>query len=291
MAITLSVGIGLKQVKTASTEVQNESFMLQTSMILDDVMRLLQTSKELDLVSGDGQTEMLYMFLSQSSFIPLEASDVKISLEIFSARGKLNLNSVVDSNASNADITAQRVDAIKQYVSNYNVNLAYVDILLDLMGGIKVDMSYNSDIFNQKPYLFRDYLTSDAHLQEANDFYKKTYHDNSLKNIDTSKLFYFNSDKTTKIDLNYATAEVWELILGTDRLRAEELSLNGGAYTALEDIDLNDDEKLMLERFNVSYFEPYLDVTIEIIQNENVAKIHFEYDIKQKKGTNFSYEI
>lgn len=291
IAITLSIGIGLKQVKSASTEVQNETFMLQTSMILDDVLRLLQTSKELDMISGDAKVEILNMFLSQSAFIPLEASDVKISLEIFSARGKLNLNALVDSNITNTEISMQRIDSLKYYLNNYNINLAYGDILLDLLGGVKEDMSYNTDIFNEKPYLFRDYITSASHLNEVNDFYMKTYHDNNLKNVNFEKLFYFNSDITTKIDLNYATPDVWELLLGVDRLRAEELSSGGGAYTTLEDIELNDDEKDMLSRFKVSYFEPYLDVNIEIIQNSNMAKIHFEYDIQQKKGSNFSYEI
>ena len=291
IAITLSIGIGLKQVKSASIQVQNESFMLQTSMILDDVLRLLQTSKELDGISGDSKVEILNVFLSQSSFIPLEASDIKISLEIFSARGKLNINALVDSNTTNTTATTQRLDSLKDYLSNYNINSEYSNILLDLMGGIKEDMSYNSDIFNEKPYLFRDYVSSDAHLDEVKDFYMKTYHDNSLKNVNFKNLFYFNKDKTTKIDLNYATPEVWELILGVDKPRAEDLSSGGGAYATLEDIELSDDEKYMLSRFEVSYFEPHLDINIEIIQNSNMAKIHFEYDITQKKGSNFSYEI
>jgi len=41
----------------------------------------------------------------------------------------------------------------------------------------------------------------------------------------------------------------------------------------------------------VSYFEPFLDVKIEVIKDDSMAKIHFEYNIKNKKGSNFSYEI
>ena len=291
IAITLSIGIGLKQVKIASTEVQNENFMLQTSVILDDVLTLLQTSKELDEVVKDNTGEILYMFLAQSSFIPLEAADVKIFLEITSARSKLNINSLVDINGTESEGTIQRVEAFKSYLNIYGVNMEYADILLDLRGKVKEDMSYNSDIFYEKPYLFRDYVTSFTHLSEVDDFYMKTYHENNLKNIDFEKLFSINSDINTTIDVNYATPEVWELILGVDRLRAEELSLGGGTYTKLNDLELNFDEQSMMDRFKISYFEPHLDVQIEIIQNNNMAKIHFEYDIKNKKGSNFSYEI
>ncbi|MEA2100526.1 MAG: hypothetical protein U9P72_10405 [Campylobacterota bacterium] len=291
IAITLSIGIGLKQVKVASSEIQNENFMLQTTIILDDVLKFLKTSKDLEKVASDNTGEALYMFLSQSSFIPFEASDIKISLEIVSARAKLNINAIVDINGSKSDVSIARIEALKVYLSNYNINEDYTNILLDVMGKVKEDMSYNSDIFYEKPYLFRDFVVSDTHLGEVNDFYMKTYHDNNLKNIDFEKLFSFNSNIKTAIDLNYASAEVWELILGVDKLRAEELSFGSGSYTKLDELGLSNHEKLMLDRFKTSYFEPHLDVNIEIMQNSNMAKIHFEYDIKNKKGSNFSYEI
>jgi len=291
IAITLSIGIGLKQVKTASDEIQSENFMLQTNIILDDILKFLKTSKDLAEVVKDNKAEVLYMFLSQSSFIPFEASDIKISLEIKSARSKLNINAIVDVNGSESEVSIARIDALKTYLYNYNVNDNYTNILLDIMGKVKEDMSYNSDIFYEKPYLFRDYVTSKKHLDEVNDFYMKTYHDNNLKKVDFEQLFSFNKNINTAMDVNYITTEVWELILGVDKFRAEELTLGAGSYSKLKDLGLSTDEESMLDRFKVSCFEPYLDINIEIIQNSNTAKIHFEYDIKNKKGSNFSYEI
>ncbi len=291
VAITLSIGVGLKQVKEASIEIKNENFMLQTSAILDDVLRLLQNSEELKLISKDDSSEILYVFLAQSSFIPFEAAGVKISLEITNARSKLNINTFSDLNASRPDLQSQRIEAFKLYLNNYGVNVAYADILMDLMGGIKEDMSYNSDIFYEKPYLFRDYVVSAKHLEELHDYYLKSYHENSLKNIDFTELFSFNKNNQTKIDVNYISADIWELILGVDKIRAEELSLGAGMYSSLEDLDLADDEKEALARFNISYFEPYLDIKIEVIDDSSIAKIHFEYDIRTRKGSNFSYEI
>jgi len=291
IAITLSIGIGLKQVKTASDEIQNENFMLQTNIILDDILKFLKTSKDLDKVVKDNKVEVLYMFLSQSSFIPFEASDIKISLEIKSARSKLNINAILDVNGSKSETSIARIDALKTYLYNYNVNDNYTNILLDIMGKVKEDMSYNSDIFYEKPYLFRDYVTSKKHLDEVNDFYMKTYHDNNLKRVDFTQLFSFNKNINTAMDVNYITTEVWELILGIDKFRAEELTLGAGSYTKVKDLGLSIDEESMLDRFKVSYFEPYLDINIEIIQNSNISKIHFEYDIKNRKGSNFSYAI
>jgi len=291
VAITLSIGIGLKQVKKASDYVQTENFMFQTSIILDDVQKLLQNSPELKEVANDATGESLFIFLSESSFIPFEAADIKVSLEIQSARARLNINSLIDINTSNEQGTSDRVNALKEYLSNYNINVVYGDILLDIMGGIKEDMSYNSDIFYQKPYLFRDYVVSVKHLNEINDFYTKSYRENSLKNIELENLFSFSEDRNTSMDVNYISTEVWELVLGVDKLRAQELSAGGGSYTDDASLNLTDDELLQLKRFKYSFFEYYLDVKVEVIQDSSIAKIHFEYDIKNKKGSNFSYEI
>lgn len=288
MAITVAIGIGLKQVKEASWHVENENFMLQTSTILDDVLNILKTSKELDTIVQEKSVEGFFAFLSSVSFIPFENSGMKVSIKINSARAKFNPNSLIENN-NTANIAT--TNALAQYMIFNNVRGEYVNILLDVMGGIKEDMSYNSAVFNEKPSLFREYITSSKHLNEVNNFYMQSYHDNSLKNIDFENLFYFTKDKSSKTDLNYATPQTWQMMLGCDAQRAEQLTLGGGTYADDKNLDLNDEEKQALSRFKTSYFEPYLDVTIEISQNSQDAKIKFEYDMSTKKGSNFVYEI
>ncbi|MFA6196190.1 MAG: hypothetical protein WC656_06075 [Sulfurimonas sp.] len=288
MAITVAIGIGLKQVKEASWHVENENFMLQTSTTLEDVLNILKTSKELDMIVQEKSVEGFFAFLSSVSFIPFENSGMKVSIKINSARKKFNPNSLIENN-NTANIAT--TNALTQYMLSNNIRAEYVNILLDTMGGIKEDMSYNSAIFNEKPSLFRDFITSSKHLNEVNDFYMQSYHDNSLKNINFENLFYFTKDKSSKIDLNYATSQTWQMMLGCDISRAEQLTLGGGGYTLLESLDLSEEEKKALSMFKTSYFEPYLDVSVEISQNSQNAKIEFEYDMSTKKGSNFVYEI
>ncbi len=279
MLITLSVGVGLKYVNSGSKSMQSEQFTLQSSMVVDDVLKLLQTSEELSQIdSSDG----LAIFLAESSFIPFESNGVSIVIQISSARAKINPNTL---------LTKSRMKAFKNYLMLKMVNVEYGDILSDVIGGIKEDMSYNTDIFNKKPYLFRDYIVSDKHLLEINDSYMKTYHDSNLKNIDVEKLFYVSKDRNSSLDLNYANSSAWELMLSCDESRAEILSVSGGAYASLEDLDLSEEEKVSLARFQTSFFEPYVDVKIEISQKDSTANIRFEYDIKLKKGSNFVFEV
>lgn len=284
MLITFSIGVGLNQVNEASSYVKKEKFLFQTSSILDDVLTIFKTSKEMDDINS---SEDFNAFLSQASFIPFEVSGIKVSLHLQSARSRFNINSLMNKNNT---VSQKRVDSLKQYLNRYMINVAFVDILLDAMGGIKEDLSYNSEIFVQKPYLYRDYIVSYKHFSELSEYYENYYNDDSLKNVDFKQLFFYSDDRSYTIDLNYATALVWEMMIGCDKSKA--IALSEGYYDSFESIGLSDEElNILRSRFKVSFFEPYIDVLIKVVQDDLSAKIRFEYDMKNKKGSNFVYEI
>jgi len=279
IAITLSLGVALKNVKESSQAFNNESFMYQSSMILDDVLNILKTNKELNDVKT---AEDFRIFLEDYSNIFFQTNGIKVALEIKSARSKINPNTLT---------TAQRRESFKNFLIANMINEEYGDMLFDIMSGIKEDMSYNTDIFTQKPYLFRDYVVSYDHLNEVNDSYLKKFHDNNLKNLKIDEVFFISKDKNTSIDLNYASISTWEILLGCDKSRATDLVNGEGTYKKLDDLSLNSEEKEMLLRFQTKFFEPYLDVKIDIIQNNIKASIKFEYNIKSKRGSNFAFEV
>ncbi|MDQ7066926.1 MAG: hypothetical protein Q9M40_02370 [Sulfurimonas sp.] len=75
--------------------------------------------------------------------------------------------------------------------------------------------------------------------------------------------------------------------------KREQLSLRQGQgfIEKPTDLNLNSEEKFRLSKYKTSFFEPYILVSIEIIDGTNTSNIIFEYDIKNKKGSNFVYEI
>ena len=281
IVITVAIGFGLKQVNSAAKIIKDENFMYQSSVILEDVLNILKNSSDIAHAADSNSSDELFMLLSSASFIPFESSGLEIALKLRSARAKFN-PAQLDANTSQAFV---------EYLNNNMINNQYLDILLDNVSGIKEDNSYNSAIFEENPYLFRDYIASAKHLKKINDFYSQEYNDNSLEKINFKNLFYFTQNKNISIDLNYATTEVWELLLSTSKDRAEFLSTNAGAYTDDDSLNLNTTELERLHRFKTSFFEPFILVEIEIRQNDSISNIQFEYDIKNKKGSNFVYEI
>jgi len=288
MAISLSLGIALKQVKEARTDIQKQNFLLQTNVILEDVLNILKNSQEMDAVVKEESAEALYVLLSQASFIPFEHSGIAITLELKSARSMININSLNDLNATNKE---ERVNSFINYFKLFNVTSEYTSMLLDNISKVEEDMYYNSGIFDENPDMFRDYIVSQKHLDEINNYYMSYYNENSVAKIDFENLFYFSKDRASKVDLNYATAETWRLLTGCDEIRAEELNFSGGSFTKVSDLNLSTEETISLGYFATSYYEPLLDIRVEVKEGDLSAKIRFEYDMKTKKGSNFVYEI
>jgi hypothetical protein len=288
MLITVSVGVGLTQIKDSSNNVQKQNFLFQSTMILNDVKNILKESKDLDFIVKDNSILALNMFLSTASFIPFESSGIKVLIELSSARAKFNPNSLKDNNAT---LMQLKIESFKRFLEEKSINSEYADILVDNMSKIKADMSYNTNIFEQNPTLFRDYIASFEHLEEINSYYIQIYHEDISKKIDFKKLFYFKTASDYRLDLNYISADIWQIILGCDEQKAKFLAQNAGSYKKVSELDLTQDEKESLSHFKYSFFEPILYVNVEIIKGKLDAKFSFEYNIKTKKGTNFIYEI
>jgi len=250
MAITLSIGIGLKYINNTKKSISEEQFLLQSTSIFKDILSILKNNKQLNEITN---ATSLDTFLSQYSWIPFTYKDTSVVVKIQSARGRLNPNIFKDT---------IRLEMLKQYLINKMILPQYADMLLDSISGIKKDGSYHTNIFDNNPTLFRDYIVSDKQLERLNTIYKNTYHDNNIKNINIKNLFYPTKEDDTSVDLNYATPEVFELILGCTTSRAKELSY--GQYKNLEDLNLNPNEKQNLKKFKYSFYEPYIDINIQI---------------------------
>lgn len=288
IAISASMAIGLRQVNDASHELAGQNFMLQTRVVLNDLLIILQNSKELEGAIKDNSIDGLHIFLLETATVAVGLEDLHANMEIKSARGKFNINNLMDGNST---INLPRVEIFKEYVSRYNVNSNFVEILLDNMGKIKEDASYNSAIFNENPTLQRDYIASPKHFEKITSYYEESYHDESLKKINFDALLIFSPSRGSIIDLNYATPQVWKILLGVDDSKAKALVSGGGGYKTLEDLKLNELQKARLSKFNTSFFEPFLDVKIEIKNEKQSAMIRFEYDMRTKKGSNYVYEL
>ena len=151
--------------------------------------------------------------------------------------------------------------------------------------------NYNSVIFDENPYLFREYIASKKHLDLINTFYFHEYNDENIKSVAFEKFFSFSKNINEKIDLNYADVEVLMLLFNTTKERAEEIYALPRPFYTLKDLKLEEGEKAALSKFKTSFFEPEIHIEIEIVREKVTSKISFDYNIRSKKGSDFVFDI
>ena len=285
MVISVAIGYNLLQVKNASHVVQKEKQLYQNTMLLDDILRLVQNSPELQTIGEDNASnENLYIFLSTLNYIPLQVANMHVELFISSARSKVNINELERANEA----------YFREFFAHMMLSNSYVDVLKDAMSKFQAKNeynSYNSVIFDANPYLFRDYIASREHLDIINSFYRSEYNDENIDDIDFAKLFRFSADMSEKVDLNYASVEALMLLLNTTKERAQAVYAMPKPFRSVNDMGLNANERAVLSKFKTSFFEPYLHVEALISNDEAYSKVSFDYDIRSKKGSNFVFDI
>lgn len=280
MLITVSVGMSLKYVNEGTKSVHSETFLLQSRMVVEDVLKILKDSKSIAEIES---AETLHMFIN-SIVPPLHSSGLNVIIEVKSARAKIHPTSLQNE---------KREVAFKEFLEKRQIDLSYASMLLDLVSGVKEDGGYNTDIFNKNTYLFRDFISSYKQLDALDIIYKKRYRNNNIDAFNTRELFYATtrSEGNYTIDINYATPQVWELMLKCSKERALVLSEHEFAYTSLADLSLVPKESLALANFDVDFYQPYLEVLITIEEGKSSAEVRFEYNIETKKGSNFVFTI
>ncbi len=284
IVMSVAVGYTLTKVKNASHILQREKQLYQNSMILEDILHILQNSRQLQNILGNKPIDSLYLFLSTTKNIPFKLQNSKVLLFISSARERFNINELNKANEP----------FVREYFSKMMVSNNYVNVLKDCMSKNQVKNrynTYNSVIFDEHPYLFREYIASKKQLSIINNFYLNEYNDDNIKRIDFDKLFSFSGNLNENIDLNYATPEVLMLILNTTRERADEIYTLPKPFHFIKDLKLSADEKVALSKFKTSFFEPYIHIKIEIMRDKERSIISFDYDIKSKQGSNFVFSI
>ncbi|MGB5964816.1 MAG: hypothetical protein WBF77_04005 [Sulfurimonadaceae bacterium] len=281
IAITAAVGVSLMNLKKSGEELHEARFLLQSGAVVEDVLSLMREADKLGVVSD---ADSLSIFLLTAGFIPLELKELLVKIEITSAMGHVNINTLAASK--------ELQQALIEYMVRFNVQDAnYMsDLLIDCMGGHKE--VYKTNIFDEIPELYRERIVSKRHFEKVLDFYIRERHDNAVLKLPWDELVRFDDSNATAVDANFLTPALWQMYIpGLEEERAFELASGERTYNTLEDIDLSPEERVGLAKFNLSFYQPTVHMDIEILENNSSAHVAFDYDLSSKKGKHFEFGI
>lgn len=281
ISVTAAVGVSIIQLRLSAKQVREGKCLIQSSMVLDDLLTLLKTTPLLDQVKD---AHSMQYFLHNASIIPVALENLNVKINIHSAMGRFNINTLSSFKPFQ--------EALSGYMVQYEVSdVAYFqDLLIDCMSGKKSE--YRTDIFDAMPWLYRERIVSMAHLEQIIDYYVLSRHDNNIRNIPWEQLIRFAPSDDRKIDANHITPQLWQLLLPeiTEDI-AVDLASNEFVYERNEDLSLADEELEQLEPFDLSYYLPRTLIEVDVKRNDQNVHVAFEYDLKLKKGGHFDYGL
>ena len=288
MLMSIAIGWSMHTLNQAKETVEKERFMIQSGMLVEDILTFLKNSPQINAVADENSSLALFTMLGSASMLPFESQGYRVLVSLKSARGKLNINTFSEDDTTRAK---ERRERLANFLNSYGFGSDLYDYILDAMSGIKEDGSYRSDLFFNDPELYRDAIVSPRQMERILIEYAKKDGLDPFSKLDFDKIFAYSDDRNTKLDLNYASAEVWEFVTGVSKDRAKELAENTGAYEKVEDLGLSEEQKHILSLFEYSFFEPIILVHLDIQKETIFGTIEFEYDIKNKKARRFVFEI
>lgn len=281
ISVTAAVGVSIIQLRLSAKQVREGKCLIQSSMILDDLLKLLKTTPLLDQIK-DAQS-MRY-FLENASIIPVALENLNVKININSAMGHFNINTL--------SYFKPFQEALSGYMLQYEISDVeyFKDLLIDCMSGQKNE--YRTDIFDAMPWLHRERIVSMTHLEQIIDYYVLTRHDNNIRKIPWKQLIRFAPSSDRMIDANYITPQLWQLLLPdiTEDI-AVDLASNEFVYEKSQDLSLADEDMAQLERFDLSYYLPRTLIEVDVRRNDQNVHVAFEYDLKLKQGGNFDYGL
>ncbi|MEA3373498.1 MAG: hypothetical protein U9Q62_07395 [Campylobacterota bacterium] len=282
IAITVAVGLSLTQLQTGQIQLKESRFHLQSSVVVEDVLSLLEASLKITPIED---AESFSAFLDSTALIPFEAEELRVKIAIESARGKINLNTLAGSKTFK-----NRLD---EFLLRYNIqNSSYLmDLISDCMGGKKE--VYLTDLFDERPWFYREKIAGKRHLEQIVDYYVLTQHDKSVRDVPWNRVFRFGDNNSSGIDANYASAEAWQLMLPEISSEKAQSLATGGImkYEKEADLGLSGEELEQISAFDVAYYLPRVHVEVTIEEHNSSAEISFEYDVNTKKAKEFTYGI
>ena len=288
IAVTAVVGVSLKQLQEANSQLQENRFLAQSAITLEDVLEMVGQAERF---GGIDDTLSLNHFLKETAAIPVESGQFSGKITLKSARERININTLLYSEPLRTTLERYLGESMQVADAGYLIYL-----MMDCMGGQKEE-GYWTDIFDRQPWMYRERIVNKTHFGQILDFYVRSRHDPSVYKVPWDRLIRFGERTGANIvDANYMAPELWAMLLVGTYPSADELQTLAHPavpYESVADLPLPEERaETLVQEFSLGFYAPVVDVKLVLKEGEtNQAVSSFEYDLKTKKAGRFDYAI
>jgi len=284
MAMTILVGVSTSLSERALKRVEKERFMIQANRMSHDVVTMLS-----DITKDLNGSDDLEMLTELPVILDDEESGMHVEITFESASSHLNINALVDENAT---INKEYYNLLENILINNQVldPSLFLALLADTIDKDLKERIVDSEPSRLDPFFSNGEIMDMKHFYKIVDMYIQMRDDFSIKEIKWDQII---STVGEKIDINHVTPTLFaEIFPNFSPEEIVEYTLSKElTYKSMEDLNVDDITREYLEKLGVSFYEPLVKCRVLLQLNEQVGIITFYYDLSGKNASEFDIKI
>ena len=277
--IATLIGISSGILEHSFKRISNKQMLIQSNIFLSKFVEILN---EASSQVGDALT--LDIFLMAPLSFENKAHDLKVDIKFVSQARRPNINTLLESNATNAPTKEAFSDYFDQILTIYNISdkILLLSLIEDALDSDYEERISGSEIALNDPFFTQGHIYDMEHFEKILEYYKELSRDASVDAIPFEGLIGFKGDG---IDINHIDKQT--LLMLMPALTEENVAMyttdRVDVYSDFEAFMLDQESLDRFKDMNVSFYSPLVRATMAISSGDDVKDVYFSYNLETKE--------
>ena len=277
--IAALIGISSGILEHSFKRISNKQMLVQSNVFLSKFVTILN---EASSQVSDAMT--LDIFLMAPLSFENRANDLKVDIKFSSEASRPNINTMLESNATNAPAKEAFSDYFEQILTIYNISdkILLLSLIEDALDSDYEERISGSEIALNDPFFTQGHIYDSAHFEKILDYYKTLTRDASVDAIPFEGLIGF---KGSGIDINHIDKQTLLTLMPT--LTPENVAVyttdRVDVYSDFEALMLDGEATQRFKDMNVSFYSPLVRATMAISSGDEALDVYFSYNLETKE--------
>ena len=277
--IAALIGMSSAILEHSFKRISNKQRLIQSNIFLSQFVSILN---EASSQVSDALT--LDIFLMAPLSFENKAHDLKVDITFTSEARRPNINTLLESNATNAPAKEPFRDYLDQILTIYNISdkILLLSLIEDALDSDFDERVAGSEIALIDPFFTQGHIYDIEHFERIVEHYKELSRDASVDAIPFRGLIGF---KGSGIDINHIDKETLLMLMPT--LTEDSVALyttdRVDIYSDFEPLMLDEETAARFKDMNVSFYSPLVRANMAIASGDEMMDVTFSYNLKTKE--------
>ncbi len=288
-AIAALIAVAGGILKQGFDSARHKGFLIQSNVMLSNIYTLLYQN------TGDiKDADTLDILLNMPLFFNTKQNGLSAGITFASDADTVNINRLLSSNPPKADglpvpLNGDYESYLDRLLSYYNVSDPFllISLIADTLDTDTNERVTGSEIALENPDFTQGHIYNMHQFRRILAVYERETRDFSVEKIPWDKVIGFRNDA---IDFNHITPETLQFMLPdlVPSLLTKMTTARVRTYAKFEELPLSPEDLKILQAFNVTFYDPAVQVTMSLFGDKQKVSYTFVYNLSKHEASYFA---